>query len=69
MAASVLPHPGEPQIKVVRPRGSPPPVIASSPEIPVAHLGSPRLAFFLVGLFVMDRQLYRIARGDHGEMQ
>src|SRR5450432_2814099 len=38
-ASSVLPQPAPPQTSVGRPRGSPPPVISSSPRMPVGHLG------------------------------
>ena len=40
MPSRVLPQPAGPQTRVARPRGNPPPVISSSPEIPVSALGS-----------------------------
>ena len=40
MAKSVLPQPALPQIKVGLPLGKPPPVISSTPGIPVGDLGS-----------------------------
>ena len=39
-AIKVLPHPGPPQTRVVRPRGRPPQVISSSPWIPVGTFSS-----------------------------
>src|SRR5580704_13427060 len=36
----VLPQPGPPQTIVVRPRGNPPPLISSSPLIPVGAFGN-----------------------------
>src|ERR1700733_7011396 len=39
MPSMVLPQPGPPQTIVVRPRGKPPPLISSSPLIPVSALG------------------------------
>ena len=55
IASSVLPQPAPPQTSVGRPRGSPPPVISSSPWMPVAALGSER--FF--GLWVIAALLIR----------
>ena len=43
IAKSVLPQPALPQISVGRPRGSPPPVISSSPWMPTGALGSERV--------------------------
>ena len=40
IASSVLPQPAPPQTSVGRPRGKPPPVISSSPWMPVGALGS-----------------------------
>jgi hypothetical protein len=40
MANSVLPQPVPPHISVGRPRGRPPPVIASRPWMPVGHFAS-----------------------------
>src|SRR6478609_9471619 len=42
IARIVLPQPGPPQISVGRPFGSPPPVISSSPRMPVGDLGTSR---------------------------
>jgi hypothetical protein len=41
MASWVLPQPALPQTSEALPRGSPPPVISSNPEIPVRHLAIP----------------------------
>ena len=43
-ASSVLPVPGPPHTSVVRPSGSPPPVISSRPRIPVGAFVNPRTA-------------------------
>jgi hypothetical protein len=40
MPSMVFPQPGPPQTIVVRPRGNPPPLISSSPLIPVGALGN-----------------------------
>ena len=40
MASSVLPQPALPQTRVGRPLGKPPPVISSSPWMPVGALGN-----------------------------
>jgi len=46
MPKSVLPQPALPQMSVGRPRGRPPRVISSSPEIPVgAFASAPRAVF------------------------
>ena len=39
-ASSVLPQPALPQTSVGRPRGRPPPVISSSPSMPVGHFSN-----------------------------
>ena len=49
MASIVLPHPAAPQTSVARPAGSPPPVISSSPSIPVEDLF--RIAALGIGSF------------------
>jgi len=41
MANCVLPQPALPQTNEALPRGSPPPVISSNPEIPVRLLAIP----------------------------
>jgi hypothetical protein len=41
MASCVLPQPALPQTREALPRGSPPRVISSNPEIPVRHLAIP----------------------------
>jgi hypothetical protein len=41
MASCVLPQPALPQTNEALPRGSPPPVISSNPEMPVRHLAIP----------------------------
>ena len=48
MARSVLPQPALPQISVGRPLGNPPPVISSSPWMPVGDLGSCVLDFAIM---------------------
>ena len=40
MDMRLLPQPAPPQMSVGLPRGSPPPVISSRPEMPVGHLGN-----------------------------
>jgi hypothetical protein len=54
MANRVLPQPAPPQTRVGRPWGNPPPVISSSPVIPVGHLDrTSRIGFaFLLGLAI-----------------
>src|SRR5262245_7661238 len=54
MASRVLPQPALPQTSVGRPRGNPPPVISSSPWMPVAAFGSERVfgLWFSVALLI-----------------
>src|SRR5512144_146350 len=51
IARSVFPQPAKPVTRVGRPKGRPPPVISSSPDIPVGHFGSgsSRFTFLLIG--------------------
>jgi hypothetical protein len=39
---SVFPQPALPQTNVALPRGNPPPVVSSSPWMPLGALGKPR---------------------------
>jgi hypothetical protein len=68
MAIKVLPHPGPPQTRVVRPRGRPPQVISSSPWIPVGTFssrpgplvlgsGSFAVGAFIIVLYTQERYL------------
>ena len=62
-----MPQPALPQTRVGRPRGSPPPVISSSPSMPVAALGSERLfELWLIAALLMtssERRAGPCARG------
>src|SRR5688572_15985422 len=54
MASKVLPQPALPQTSVGRPRGRPPPVISSSPSMPVVALGRERLfGFWLIAALLI----------------
>lgn len=54
MESKVLPHPALPHMSVGRPRGKPPPVISSSPWIPVGALGNSRLFLLFSDLFLIS---------------
>src|SRR6476659_11218858 len=58
IASKVLPQPALPQTSVGRPRGRPPPVISSSPSMPVGALGSERVVALLLaaGLLIFPRE-------------
>ena len=51
MASRVLPQPAPPQTRVGRPLGRPPPVISSSPWMPVGHLANCRRESFFAHRF------------------
>ena len=58
MAIRVLPQPALPQTNVGRPLGNPPPVISSSPEIPLGILSKGR-SFFALPFFVFIESSFK----------
>ena len=63
MASRVLPQPVPPQTRVGRPWGSPPPVISSSPLIPVGHFNNcllSSLCSFFSAIWKLFREVVKL---------